>query len=89
MVANGIDEAHAVVLHEKADGVAVHAAAEAVIGLARGADREARRLLAVEGAQALVARAGPLQVDGTTDDLDDVDASEKVVDEAGRDHLRD
>ena len=34
-VAHGLDEAHAVLLHQEADRVAVDAAAEAVVGLAR------------------------------------------------------
>ena len=33
-ILHGVDEAHAVVLHQEADGVAVHATAEAVVGLA-------------------------------------------------------
>ena len=64
-------------------GVAVDAAAEAVIGLARRADGEARRLLAVEGAQALAVGAGALQLDRAADDLDDVDAGRAALDEGG------
>jgi hypothetical protein len=76
-----LDEAHAGVFHQEADGVAVHAAAEAVIGLAGGADDEARGLLAVEGAQPLVVDAGLLELDVVAHDVDDVDAGEQLLDE--------
>jgi hypothetical protein len=55
-----LDEGGAGVLHQEPDGVAVHATAEAVVFLADGVDVEAGRLLAVEGAQALVVGAGLL-----------------------------
>ena len=77
-----LDEAQAAVLHQEADRVAMHAAAEAVVGLARGADDEAGRLLAVEGAQALVVDAGLLQRHGAAHHVDDVGAGEQVLDEA-------
>jgi len=85
-VFHGLDEGGRRVLHQEADGVAVHAAAEAVVGLAAGADDEARRLLAVEGAQALVVDAGLLQVDMAPHHVDDVDAGQQVMDEALGDH---
>src|SRR5207237_1550443 len=80
------DEAHAVLLHQEADSVAVHAAAEAVVGLPGGADDEAGRLLAVERAQALVVDARLLERDGAAHQLDDVDAGEQVLDELAGDH---
>ncbi len=47
---DGVDEAHALVFHDEADGRAVRAAAEAVVELLGRADREGRRFLVVEGA---------------------------------------
>src|SRR5438034_1502775 len=85
-IAHGIDEAHARVLDQKADGVAMHTAAEAVVGLTCRADDETRRLLAMEGAQALVVDACFLQLHMAPDHFDDVDARQQVLDEGGRDH---
>jgi len=47
--------------HQEADGVAVRAAAKAVIELLRRADGERGRLLVMERAQALVIRAALFQ----------------------------
>jgi hypothetical protein len=52
----------------------MRAAAEAVIELLGRADAEARRLLAVEGAQPHVVGAALPELDMATHDLDDVDA---------------
>src|SRR4051812_39465039 len=50
-IVHGLDESHSAVLHEEADRVAMRAAAEAVIELLGGADRERGRLLPVERAK--------------------------------------
>ena len=69
--------------------VAAGRAAETVVALAGGRDDETGGLLAVEGAQALVDRAGGLEVDVLTHHLDDVglilDAGDDVgIVEVGR-----
>ena len=71
-------KAHAGVFDQEADRVAVRAAAEAVIELLARADREARRLLAVERAQAHEVGAALLELDVAADDLDDVDAGQQA-----------
>jgi hypothetical protein len=81
-----IDEAHPAVLGQELDRIAARAAAEAVIELLARADREARRFLGMERAQPAEVRAAFLQLHVAADDLDDVDAREQVLDEAGRDH---
>ena len=56
---------------QEREDVAVLAAAEAVPGLALGGDDEGRRLLGVEGAEALEDGAGTLERDGLADDVGD------------------
>ncbi len=46
-----------------------------------GIDGEGRRLLGVEGAEALPVLAGPLEVHELADELDDVDAGADLVEE--------
>ena len=81
-----LHEAQAHEFREKANGVPVHTAAKAVIGLARGADDEAGRFLAVEGAQALVIDPRLLQLHVPADHVDHVDTGQEVLDEATGDH---
>ena len=85
-VLDRVDEAQATVLHQEAHGVAMHPAAETVVGLAGRADDERRRLLAVEGAQALEVDPGLLQRDVAAHDIGDVGAGQQVLDERRRDH---
>src|SRR5690606_9028536 len=85
-LAHRLDEGQAAVLHQEADRVAVHAAAEAVIELLARADRERRGLLAVEGAAGEVVGAALLQRQVAFDDVDDVDPGQQVLDEGSRDH---
>ena len=85
-LAHGVHERQPLVLHQEADRVAMRAAAEAVIRLPARADREARRLLAVERAQALVHGARALELDMAADDLHDVDAGQQLLDEADGQH---
>ena len=69
---DGLGEGEPVDLHQEGDDVAALAAAEAVPELARGRDVERRRLLVVEGAQALQrAAAGVAEGDVAGDDLVD------------------
>ncbi len=60
-----------VAAHDEAEDVPSLAAAEAVPALAARRDDEARRLLAVERAEALVGRARLLQLDRLPDDVED------------------
>jgi hypothetical protein len=76
-----LDEAHSGMLHQEADGVAMHAAAEAVIELLGRADRERGRLLAMERAQAHEIGAGLAQLHVAPDDLHDVGACDQFLDE--------
>ena len=78
---HGLDEAHARVFHQKADGVAVLATPEAVIELLARADREGWRLLAVERAQAHEVGAAFSELDVAAHDVDHVDAGQKLLDE--------
>ena len=64
-------EGEAVAAHDEAEDVAALAAAEAVPALASGRDDEARRLLAVEGAEALVGGPRLLERDRLPDDVED------------------
>jgi hypothetical protein len=84
-VLDGLDEAEVVVLHDEAERGAVRPAAEAVIELLVGADRERRGLLVVERAAGLVFPAGALQLHAAADHLDDVGARDEFVDEVLRD----
>ena len=87
-VAHRLGEVEPDMLRQKAQRVALRTAAEAVIELLGRDHVEARRLLAVEGAQALEVLAGALELDVRTDDLDDVGAGEQFVDESLGDHAR-
>ena len=83
---DGVGKRLAAVFHQEADGRAVRAAAEAVVELLARADRERRRLLAVERAAGHVVRAGLLQRHVAVDHLDDVHPRQQRLDEVGRDH---
>ncbi|EWS53163.1 hypothetical protein X551_04052 [Methylibium sp. T29] len=87
-VAHRLGEVEPDMLGQKAQRMALGTAAEAVIELLGRDHVEARRLLAVEGAQALEVLAGALELDVRTDDLDDVGAGEQFVDESLGDHAR-
>ncbi len=69
----GLGEAHAVALHDEAEDVSAEAAAEALPALAGRRDDEARRLLAVERAEALERRARLLQLDRLPDHIGDLE----------------
>ena len=84
--ANRLGIGEPLVFHEEADGVAVRAAAEAVVELLRRAHREGWRLLGVERAAGAVVRSRLLELHVPVDHVDDVDAREQGLDELLRDH---
>ena len=67
-----VREGHAVALHHEAEHVAAQPAAEALPRIPARGDRERRRLLTVEGAQALERGARLLQLHRLADHVDDV-----------------
>ena len=81
-----VDKGHAAVFGQEADGVAVRAAAEAVIELFARADREARRLLGMEGAQAAQVRTTLAKLHVPAHHFGNVDTGQQVVDKGRRDH---
>src|SRR6185437_1183882 len=83
-----LGERLAAVLHQETDRRAVRAAAEAVIELLGRTDRERRRLFAVERTARLVVGARLLERHVAVDDLDDVDARKKRLDEIAGDQRR-
>ena len=88
-VIHGFHEAHARMLHQKADGIAVLAAAEAVVELLGGADAEGRGLFAVEGAQPHEVGAAFFELHVATHHIDDIDAGQQLLDEGlGNGHGR-
>jgi len=68
------EEGHALVAHQKTDGAAVLAAAEAMIKLLVGADRERRGFFFVERTTGLVILTGLFERHAPIDQLDDIDA---------------
>lgn len=79
---DGLGEVQIVVVHDEAQGVAAGAAAEAVVELLVGADREGGGFLLVERAAGGVVLAGFFQLDARTHHVDDVEAVDQVVNEA-------
>src|SRR4029077_3805698 len=79
--AHGFGEGQAVLAHEEAEGIASHAAAEAVEDAPLGIDGERRGLLGVEGAEALPVLAGFFQVHEAADELDDVHPRADLVED--------
>ncbi|TSE23007.1 hypothetical protein Taqua_01934 [Tepidimonas aquatica] len=82
---HGVPKAGARVRHQKVDGVAVRAAAKAVVELLGRADRERRRFFGVERAQADEVGPAFAQRHVAADDLDDVGARQQVLQKGGRD----
>jgi len=78
--AQRLAEVEVVPLLDEREDVAPLAAPEAAPGPRLGEDVEGGGLLAVERAEALEAAAGPLQLDGLADDVDDVEAALDLVD---------
>ena len=80
-ILNRFDETHARVVHQKADGVAVLAAAKAVVELLGGAHAERGRLFPVKGAQPHEVGAPFFELHIAAHDIDHVDAREQLLDE--------
>ena len=83
---DGLGKFETLIAHEKTDGVAGNAAAEALEELFGGADREGRRLFLVEGAARLIVLSGLLERHITSHDVDDVGAVKELRDETLGDH---
>ena len=84
-VLHGLHEAHARVLHEEADRIAVRAATEAVAELLARAHRERRGLFVVEGTAGDVVLPRLAQRHVPFDDIDDVHPAEQLLFEIVRD----
>lgn len=80
-VLDRIDEAHARVFDQEADGGAMGAAAETVIELLGRADGEARGLFAMERTQPHEIGAALFQLDVAPNHIDDVDTVEQIGNE--------
>ena len=74
------------IFHQKPDGGAVRAAAEAVIELLGRTDRERRRLLGMEGAAGGVVSARFFQGHVAVDDRNDVDPGQQRLNKIVRNH---
>ncbi len=84
---DGVDEAHALVFHDEADGRTVRAAAEAVVELLGRADREGRRFLVVEGAAGGIVGARLLERHVAIHQVDDVHPGQQILNEGIRNHV--
>ena len=81
----GFDKAHAAVLHQKANRIAVFAATKAVKELFGRTDAERRRLFPVKGAQAHEVGAALFELHIAPDDVHDINACEQLLEEGGGD----
>ncbi len=77
---DGVGELEAVILHDKADGVAVGATAETVIELLLLADGKRGAFFVMKRAASLVVLTGFFQPHSRVDQLDYVCACEQIVD---------
>ena len=77
----GFHKAHAGMLHQKTDGIAVFAAAKAVKKLFAGADGEGRRFFTMKWAQAHEIGAAFFELHVAAHDVDHVDARKQLLDE--------
>ena len=80
-ILDGLNKSHADVVHQKTDGVAALAAAEAVKKLLGRAHAERRRFFAVKRAQAHEIGPALFERYMTADDLDHVGAGDQFLDE--------
>ena len=83
---DGLREVEPVVALEELEGVAPGVAAEAVEDAELRVDGEGRRLLLVEGAEALPALAGPLEGDVGADEVHEVHPRPDLLDDLRRHH---
>ena len=84
-VFHSLDKGHAGVVHQKADGVAVFAAAKAVVELFGRADRKRRRFFAMERAQPHEIGAPFFELHVAAHNLHHVRAGEEFLEKALRD----
>ena len=77
---DGVGEFESVVLHDKADGVAVGATAEAVVELLLLTDGERGAFFVMKRTASLIVLAGLLQPHPRVDQLDDIGAYEQIID---------
>jgi hypothetical protein len=82
---DGIGEFQAVVLHDKADGIAVGTTTETVIELLLLADGKGGAFFVMKRAASLVVLTGFLQPHTGVDQLDYVRAYEQIIDKGLRD----
>ena len=78
-VLNGLNKIHAGMVHQKADGVAILAAAKAMVKLLAGADREGGRFLPMKWAKPHEIGPAFLQLHVTADDVDHVSACQQLL----------
>ena len=81
---HGIDKAHAVVFHQEVDGIAIFAAAKAVIELLARADRERRRFFTVKRAQPQQVGTGLFELHMATHHVGHIDAGQQFLNKAVR-----
>src|SRR5262249_1257209 len=81
--AHGLGKRGLVLTNEKAERVTADPATEAVEDSLLRIDHERRRLLAVEGTQALPVHAGLLEVHEPADEVHDVDPRADLVEQGG------
>ena len=87
-VAHRLGETHVLIIHEKANGAAMHAAAKAMEKLLVLADGERGGFFLVEGAIGLVVLAGLFERHARVDHVHDVDSRQQIVNELLRDFAR-
>ena len=74
-----LDELHMLVLHQETDGRAMGTATEAVVELFGRTDGKGGGLFVVEGTTGLVFASGLFQRHARVDDIDNVDASDQII----------
>jgi len=80
-VLDGLNECHAGMVHQEADGVAIFAATKAVVELFRGADAEGGRFFAMKRAQAHEVGAAFFELHIAADDIDHVGTRQQLLNE--------
>ena len=83
---HGFDKAQTLVLHHKADGRPVRAAAEAMVKLLAGAHGKAGRFFFVERAARHIVRPALFQRNVLVDDIDNIGFGQQVVNEVLGNH---
>ncbi len=81
---DGFDKLESVVIHQKVDGVAVRTTPKTVIKLLFAINGKGRRLFVVERTARVVVLALLLELHAGVDQIDDVGASQQVIDKYAR-----